>query len=51
VHDGCLQRPDLPRLKVWTDGRQQSEYGLSGNINYMFPALAANQLYAKGKGE
>ncbi|MDE2266777.1 MAG: glycoside hydrolase family 9 protein [Alphaproteobacteria bacterium] len=42
----ALIRPDLPELKVWPYFWQQSEYVMGGGAtNYMFLALAANQLY------
>jgi hypothetical protein len=42
----ALIRPDLPELKVWPYFWQQSEYVMGGGAtDYMFLALAANQLY------
>lgn len=41
-----LIRPDLPELKVWPFFWQQTEYVMGGGAtNYMFLALAADQLY------
>lgn len=43
-----LVRPDLPELKVWPFFWQQGEYVMGGGAtNYMFLALAADQLYGK----
>jgi endoglucanase len=43
-----LVRPDLPELKVWPYFWQQGEYVLGGGAtNYMFLALAADQLYGR----
>jgi endoglucanase len=45
----ALIRPDLPELKQWPFFWQQREYVLGGGeTNYMFLALAADQLYGKG---
>ena len=43
-----LVRPDLPELKVWPYFWQQTEYVMGGGeTNYMFLALAADDLYRK----
>lgn len=45
----ALIRPDLPELKVWPYFWQQSEYVMGGGAtDYMFLALAVNQLYGGG---
>ncbi|MGB5779440.1 MAG: cellulase N-terminal Ig-like domain-containing protein [Allopontixanthobacter sediminis] len=42
-----LVRPDLPELKEWPFFWQQGEYVMGGGAtNYMFLALAADELYA-----
>ncbi len=47
-----LVRPDLPELKDWPYFWQQGEYVMGGGAtNYMFLALAADALYAPGKGQ
>ena len=44
-----LIRPDLPELKVWPYFWQQTEYVMGGGAtNYMFLALAVDQLYRGG---
>lgn len=44
----ALIRPDLPELKTWPFFWQQTEYVMGGgSTNYMFLAMAANQLYKK----
>jgi hypothetical protein len=46
----ALIRPDLPELKEWPFFWQQTEYVMGGGeANFMFLALAADRLYAKGK--
>jgi hypothetical protein len=46
----ALIRPDLPELKVWPYFWQQTEYVLGGGeTNYMFLAVAADQLAKGGK--
>ncbi len=43
----ALIRPDLPELKTWPYFWQQTEYVMGGGAtNYMFLALAANQLFS-----
>ena len=43
----ALIRPDLPELKEWPFFWQQTEYVMGGGAtNYMFLALAANEMYA-----
>jgi hypothetical protein len=45
----ALIRPDLPELKIWPYFWQQSEYVMGGGAtDYMFLAMAANQLYNGG---
>ncbi len=42
----ALIRPNLPELKIWPYFWQQTEYVMGGGAtNYMFLALAVNQLY------
>ncbi|MEO5775118.1 MAG: cellulase N-terminal Ig-like domain-containing protein [Sphingomicrobium sp.] len=49
VSGTALIRPDLPELKEWPFFWQQTEYVMGGGeTNYMFLALAADQLYGKG---
>ncbi|MDN4504296.1 glycoside hydrolase family 9 protein [Alteromonadaceae bacterium BrNp21-10] len=44
----ALIRPDLPELKIWPFFWQQTEYVMGGGAtNYMFLALAAQQLYGQ----
>ncbi len=44
----ALIRPDLPELKTWPFFWQQTEYVMGGGAtNFMFLALAVNQLYNK----
>lgn len=49
----ALIRPDLPELKIWPFFWQQTEYVMGGGAtNYMFLALAVNELYgAQGAGD
>ncbi|MDQ4086861.1 MAG: glycoside hydrolase family 9 protein [Pseudomonadota bacterium] len=47
----ALIRPDLPELKIWPFFWQQTEYVIGGGAeNFMFLALAADRLYARGRG-
>jgi hypothetical protein len=49
VSGTALIRPDLPELKEWPFFWQQMEYVMGGGeTNYMFLALAADQLYGRG---
>ena len=47
----ALIRPNLPEMKIWPFFWQQTEYVMGGGAtNYMFLAMAVNQLYQeKGK--
>ena len=46
----ALIRPDLPELKIWPFFWQQTEYVMGGGeANYMFLALAVDQLNTKAK--
>lgn len=50
VSGTALIRPDLPELKVWPFFWQQTEYVMGGGAtNFMFLAMAADQLLNKGR--
>ena len=49
--DPALIRPDFPEPKVLPYFWRQTEYVRGGKTKYLFPVLAVNQLYKKGKGE